>query len=193
MKKQIGIIIIIIGLYIFISCNKADLSTSGLKFVKENYPLIPIENLELAVKDTMPMVGVPHVGLVYVDTIDGLKAAQLSVDYFPEKDSFVLYGYDQHWIDGKNKYYLRIKNDTTGFFRENLETNEIFFYIGEYAFQRTQNEVALKAFGDTTVKDEIIYYDLHRDSLRKVRGNKLPPLPAPTEEERKRWEEMQNE
>jgi hypothetical protein len=191
MKRQIGIIII--GLYVFISCNKTDISTSGIKFVKENYPLIPIENLEFAVKDTMPRLGVPHVGLVYVDTIDGLKAAQLSVDYLPEKDSFVLYGYDQHWVDGHYLYVLEMKEDTTVYYRKNLKTNDYFFYIGEYDFKRTQNEVALTSFGDTTVKDDIIYYDMHRDSLRKVRGNNLPPLPSPTPEERDQWRAMQRE
>jgi len=185
--------LLLINTLFFTACNKADLNRSGLKFVKENYPLIPIENLEFALKDTMPRLGVPHVGLVYVDTIDGIKAAQLSVDYLPEKDSFVLYGYDQHWVDGYYLYVLEMKEDTTLYYRKNLKNNDNFFYIGEYDFRRTQNEVALISFGDTTVKDDIIYYDMHRDSLRKVRGNNLPPLPAPTQEDREQWKSMQRE
>jgi hypothetical protein len=39
----------------------------------------------------------------------------------------------------------------------------------------------------------IIYYDLYNDSPSKVRGYNLPPLPTPTDEERKRWQAMQDE
>ncbi|MDA3881315.1 MAG: hypothetical protein PF436_13080 [Prolixibacteraceae bacterium] len=99
----------------------------------------------------------------------------------------------QSWEDDQCRYSLQIKEDTTSYYKKDKITKERVFYLGEYDFKRTQNEVALTAFGDTTVKDDIIYYDLHRDSLSKVRGNNLPPLPTPTGEERKRWEAMYNE
>jgi hypothetical protein len=159
----------------------------------ENYPLIPLENIELYRQDTVRIGDETYLKIIYADTIDGKKATDLNLRFFYEKDSFALYAYSQSWEDDQYRYILTIKEDTTSYYKTDKITKERVFYIGEYDFKRVQNELALKAFGATTVKDDIIYYDLYSDSLSKVRGNNLPPLPTPTAEERKRWEAMQDE
>jgi uncharacterized protein YbcV (DUF1398 family) len=186
-------ILLTLCLTVLFACNKLEPSTSGLKFVKDNYPLLPLDNIELYRQDTVRIGDEAYLKIIYADTIDGKKAADLNIRYFYGKDSFELYAYSQSWEDDQYRYILKIKEDTTSYYKKDKITKEFIFYIGEYDFKRTRNEVALTSFGDTTVKDDIIYYDLHRDSLRKVRGNNLPPLPSPTPEERDQWRAMQRE
>ena len=39
-------------------------------------------------------------------------------------------------------------------------------------------------------KEEIVYYDLHKDSLDLILGENLPPLPKPTRAEKKEWKRV---
>ena len=39
-------------------------------------------------------------------------------------------------------------------------------------------------------KEEIVYYDLHKDSLDLILGENLPPLPKPTRAEKKEWKQL---
>jgi hypothetical protein len=190
MKISYILFLIVVVLY---SCNKSKFDLPGLKFVEKKYPLLTLQNPVLCFDDTVQMFGESFKKIVYADTLNGMKFVDLILKYFPENDSFALHIYAQHWEDEQYKYFLRMKEDTLKYLKVDKRNNEPYFYLGEYDFKRTRNEVALTSFGDTTVKDDIIYYDMHRDSLRKVRGNNLPPLPSPTPEERDQWRAMQRE
>ncbi len=182
-----NLLVMIWILLVFWGCHKAQFNDPVLNDISKQYPLLELNEPVLTdslTDDIYNNIGPEAVSYYYKDTLQNGKIALMCV-FKAANDSSYLHYYTQIWEKDGWNYELKIADDTLYSFRS--RRNDVEFLVGEYEFRRwsgTRTHPRLS-------QDEQIYYDLHRDSLRKVRGNNLPPLPTPTDEERKKWEEMQ--
>ena len=185
MKKILKIIFVI---FIIWGCKKSPINDSTLISISKQYPLLEFNqpNLSDTVhNDIYNSMGSGAISYYYRDTLKNGKTIAMCVFKTLNDDSY-LYYYVQNWKEDGWKYELRIADDTLYSFRS--KESDIEFIMGEYEFRRRGNMKTHPRLDSL----EIIYYDLHRDSLRKIRGNNLPPLPKPTMEEEAKWIELEN-
>jgi hypothetical protein len=103
---------------------------------------------------------------------DTLKTMRYTID---DNGTPQIYFYEEIFKCGTDTCYLHMRDLDTLFFYSKTG-NLRKFKVGEYAFRYMNLKL---------VDDEIKYYMLYEDSLRKVRGNNLPKLPVLNNEQLK--------
>lgn len=87
-------------------------------------------------------------------------------------NSYAISDFVKSFQNGEKKYSLSLlsNNDTLhlSYFTDSANIKNPTFIVGEYAFRYSYLKLSA---------GEQRYYELHYDSLRRVRGNDLPPLP----------------
>lgn len=168
-------------LWLLLACN-GDTGKKVLRVVKQNYPDLPLNKpvLNQVVENASQLQNSKT--YFFSDSIEG-KNIKMRIDHLMESDSVVLVSYEQYWLDRWYFHTLSIKHDTMYWLLHTVGNDEIYFLQGEYEYRRWNSLPNHERMS----KDEAIYYDLYQDSLRKVKGNKLPHLPAPTAAEIELW------
>lgn len=103
----------------------------------------------------------------------------LNYYYYKSEDKIVVDSYSKSYFGNKYLYVLQMDNSDTIYYykvdRLNYKEGKKVFIVGKYNY--------LYITGNLESKEED-YYILYKDSLSKVRGNNVSPLPELTEIEK---------
>lgn len=177
---------IIFSITVFVSCHRIRFDDPVLDYISRKYPLLEFNQPKLTDSirnDIYNNMGSDAISYYYLDSLSENRIATICV-FKNTNDSINLYFYTQTWESDGWNFELKIAEDTLYFYK--WKELDVQFIQGEYEFRRwggTRTHPRLSY-------DEQIYYDLHKDSLRKVKGNNLPQFPKLSDEEREMWEAM---
>ena len=104
---------------------------------------------------------------------------KLIFHFYKDSSNYLIESYHKEYLLDTVLYVIEMNKDTVYFYHSDLERKgERYFILGKYAFQFSNKELS---------PGQRRYYMLKYDSLDRVRGNDLPPLPEITRDQLK-WE-----
>jgi hypothetical protein len=123
-------------------------------------------------EELMPMYSIDDMDHYQLTKQDGDTTKTLHIFHHPKPDTLI-FQLHRMFEDATHRYEIVSREDTLYYQRAPLEDDRDWeFIMGEYFF----SSYTFKPKYALT-DGQKCYYRLHADSLRKVRGSNLPPLP----------------
>ena len=99
---------------------------------------------------------------------DGDTSKALQLIYIPKEDRIVFH-LQRTFYDSTHKHHLESNTDTLFYYRSPLDNEyELEFITGKYQYLYSRLKLS---------EGQHCFFEMHKDSLRSIRGNDLPPLP----------------